>query len=420
MNPGKKGWLQEYLDFRKNKFGEYQASKSKAALPDQALYRIIQPTGLMYGQSISVIDHPDSTQWKEKDRLKILLTECLVGSSIIFSGKSGKDGENLQSIIERTIEGIGSFYNHVFPEIATSGTTWLGKKKSPVELAEQILEKRIDSIAKNDNFWVNFFHRSLLFIDIYIFSEWVHTRGDQMVADFFKFQREELRLSVVKVITSAAHANQTVEFEERKLLEYFLQSASLSSEKKKEALGIFEQGVEVEGLDLPTHNSWLLRKYFLEMAVLTTWADKQVEEKEMVFLRRLAKHLAFSTPDLESSILALEGFVLQHWIELSELQNKIGYEAVSERYISRMAEMVKQNKLRLLQEARHNKTMLELLKRANADDWKMEEKLQLRDQLIELLKTIPSFSMVTLPQNFLTLPVMMRILPREFFAELKD
>jgi hypothetical protein len=420
MNPGKKGWLQEYLDFRKNKFGEYQANKNKAALPDQALYRIIQPTGLMYGQSISVIEHTDSTQWKEKDRLKILLTECLVGSSIIFSARSGKDGESLQSIIDRTIEGIGSFYNHVFPEIATSGTTWLGKRKSPVELAEQILEKRIDSIAKNDNFWVNFFHRSLLFIDIYIFSEWVHTRGDQMVADFFKFQREELRLSVVKVITSAAHANQTVEFEERKLLEYFLQSANLSSDKKKEAFAIFEQGVEVEGLDLPTHNSWLLRKYFLEMAVLTTWADKQVEEKEMVFLRRLAKHLSFSTPDLESSILALEGFVLQHWVELSELQNKIGYEAVSERYISRMAEMVKQNKSRLLQEARHNKIMLELLKRANADDWKMEEKLQLRDQLIELLKTIPSFSMVTLPHNFLTLPVMMRILPQEFFAELKS
>jgi len=241
-----------------------------------------------------------------------------------------------------------------------------------------------------------------------------------MVADFFRYQREELRLSVVKVITSAAHANQTVEFEERKLLEYFLQSANLSSDKKKEALSIFEQGVEVEGLDLPTHNSWLLRKYFLEMAILTTWADKQVEEKEMIFLRRLSKHLAFAAPDLESSILALEGFVLQHWVELSELQNKIGYEAVSERYISRMAEMVKQNKARLHQEARGNKTMLELLKRANADDWKMEEKLQLRDQLIELLKVIPSFSVVTLPQNFLTLPVMMRILPREFFAELKD
>jgi hypothetical protein len=417
MTPGKKGWLQEYLDFRKDKFNEYQISKGKAALPDQALYRIIQPTGLMYGQSISAIDHPESGQWKERERLKILLTECLMGSSIIFSDKVSKEKESMQAIIDRTIEAIGSFYNHVFPEISTSGTTWLGKKKNPVDVAEQILDKRIDAIGKDSSFWVNFFHRSLLFLDIYIFSEWVHTRGDKMVADFFKYQREELRLSVVKIITSAAHANQTVEFEERKLLEYFLQSANLSSEKKKEALQIFEQGVEVEGLELPTNNSWILRKYFLEMAILTTWADKQVEEKEMVYLRRLTKHLNFSPAEMETSVIALEGFVLQHWVELSDLQNKIGYEQVSERYIKRMADMVATYKPRLLQEARQNQRMLVLLGKANTDDWQMDEKLQLRDQLIDLLKTIPSFSVVELPQRFLTLPVLMRILPREFFAE---
>jgi hypothetical protein len=418
MNPGKKGWLQEYLDFRKNKFKEYLIDKRKAALPDQALYRIIQPTGLMYGQSVSALDFAESAQWKEEERLKILLTECLVGSSIIFSGRSSDKAEDLSTTIDRSIESIGAFYNQVFPEIATSGTTWLGKKKSPIEVAEQILEKRIDNIVKNANFWVNFFHRSLLFLDIYIFSEWVHTRASQMVADFFKYQREELRLSVVKVITSAAHANHTVEFEERKLFDYFLQSANLSSETKKEALAIFEQGIEVEGLDLPTHNSWLLRKYFLEMAVLTTWADKQVEEKEMAYLSRLSKHLNFSAIDLESSIIALEGFVLQHWTELSELQSKIGYEQVSERYISRVAELAKQNKQRLLLEARNNKRMLALLKQANTDEWKMDDKLELRDLLVELLKTIPSFSVVSLPQKFLTLPIMMRILPRDFFAEL--
>jgi hypothetical protein len=134
-------------------------------------------------------------------------------------------------------------------------------------------------------------------------------------------------------------------------------------------------------------------------------------------LSRLTRHLNFSAAEMETSVIALEGFVLQHWVELSELQNKIGYEQVSERYIKRMADMVTTYKSRLLQEARNNRVMLDLLKKANTDDWKMDEKLQLRDQLIDLLKTIPSFSVVELPQRFLTLPVLMRILPREFFAE---
>jgi hypothetical protein len=194
MNPGKKGWLQEYLDFRKDKLKDYQASKAKAALPEQALYRIIQPTGLMYGQSISAIDHPDSPQWKEKDRLKILLTESLIGSAIVLSDKSAVDDAGLQATINRAIDSMVSFYSHVFPELAASKLNWFGKKKTPVEMAEQILEKRVHSIMHSANgFWVNFFHRSLLFLDIYIFSEWVHTRGDQMMSDFFKYQREELR-----------------------------------------------------------------------------------------------------------------------------------------------------------------------------------------------------------------------------------
>lgn len=418
MNPNKKGWLKDYLDFRKEKLKDYHAGKMKAALPEQALYRIIQPTGLMYGQSITALDHPDAVKWKEKDRLKILLAESLIGSAIVFADKSVSKDEGFAEIVNRTINSVNNFYNHVFPELATSDKTWFGKKRTANEVTEQILEKRIDAIVSSkDNFWVKFFNRSLLFLDIYIFSQWVHTRGDQVVADFLKYQREELRLSLVKVITSAAHANNTVEFEERRLLEYFLQSAGLSSDKKKEARDIFEQGVQIEGIELPTNNSWILRKYYLEMAILTIWADKQVERAELEFLNRLAKHLSFSKDDLETSIIALEGFVLQHWVELGDLQNKVAFEQVSEQYIQRVATMAKQHKSRLLVEAKGNKKIINLLKQANVDELTMDEKLALRDELILILKALPNFNVLALPQRFLSLPVLMKILPREFFAE---
>lgn len=397
---------------------DYHSGKAKAALPEQALYRIIQPTGLMYGQSISALDHPAANQWKEKDRLKILLAESLIGSSIIFSSQPLSGEIGFTESINRTISSISNFYNLVFPELSTSDTTWYGKRKKPTEIVEQILEKRIDIILKSrQNFWVLFFNRSLLFLDIYIFSQWVHTRGDQVVADFFKYQREELRLSVVKVLTSAAHANQSVEFEERKLLEYFLESAGLSSEKKKEARAIFEQGIEIEGIELPTSNSWILRKYYLEMAILTIWADKQVEQVELEFLNRLAKHLSFSKDDLETSIIALEGFVLQHWVELAELQNKVAFEQVSDQYISRVSAMAKQHKPRLLMEAKNNKKIIQLLNQAKSDELSLDDKLALRDELLNILRVIPNFSVLSLPQRFLNLPVLMKILPREFFAE---
>ena len=391
MDPGKNGWLQEYLEFRKGLLKDYQLDKKKTVHPEQALYRILQPTGLMYGQSVKILDHLDSDKWNEKERLKILLAESLIGSSILFYDRTIKDEKDISAIIQQTIESISNFYNHVFPELNTSAKTWYGKKKTPMELAEQILEKRIErSAAHANNFWINFFHNSLLFLDIYIFGQWIHTQGDQVVSDFFKYQREELRFSVVKVITSAAHANHTVEFEERKLLEYFLQSAGLSSEKKKEARGLFEQGTEIEGLDLPTNNSWILRKYFLEMAILTIWSDKLVEDVEISFLKRLAKHLSFSEEELENSLIALEGFVLQHWDELSHLQNKKDFKQVSDQFINRIARVAEINKVRLLKEAKANPEMIQLLKKAQSDELTLEEKLSVREGILNMFKTIPN------------------------------
>jgi len=306
----------------------------------------------------------------------------------------------------------------VFPELATSGSTWYGKKKTAVEIAEQILEKRVEKFKNYDgNFWVNFFHHSLLFLDIYIFGQWIHTQGDKVVSDFFKFQREELRFSVVKVITSAAHANNTLEFEERKLLEFFLQSAGLSSEKKKEAREIFEQGQEVEGLELPTNNSWILRKYFLEMAILTIWADKQVEDDELEFLSRLSKHLNFHPDDLENSMIALEGFVLQNWDELGQLQNKKAFQQVSDQFINRIKKIAEAHKSRLIRQVQENSSLMSLLKKSQIDELENEDKLAVREGIIALLKSIPNFSLVSLPQRFLTLPVLLKILPKDFFAE---
>lgn len=418
MNPDKAGWLEEYLTFRKGMLKDYQADKNKAAHPEQALYRIIQPTGLMYGQSITVLGHPESSKWSEKNRLKILLAESLIGSSILFYDSPIKNDADLSVIIKQTVESIGNFYHHVFPELTTPVNKWFGKKKNPMEAAEQILEKRIErSSTHANNFWTNFFHNSLLFLDIYIFGQWIHTQGDRVVSDFFKYQREELRFSVVKIIASAAHANHIIEFEERKLLEYFLQSADLSNEKKKEAREILDQGVQIEGVDLPTNNSWILKKYYLEMASLTIWADKKVKSEEREYLIRLTKHLGFSPDEMSNSLIALEGFVLQNWGELEHLQEKNAFQEVSNEFIELVAQVIEINKHRLIQEAKNNRELMVLVRQAQKDELNQEEKDRMQALILTILKAIPNFLVVSLPERFLTLPVIMKILPKDFFAE---
>jgi uncharacterized protein YggL (DUF469 family) len=419
MKPNEKGWLKEYLEFRQDLLKELTVESKKASHPEQSLYRVIQPTGLMYGQVVGSLEHPNSNEWSEKDRMKILLAESLVSSSLLFYDKPIKDPAQLSEVILKTVESIGNFYNNIFPELATPTKTLFGRKKTALELAEKILDKRVEfATTLADNFWIHFFHNSLLFLDIFIFGQWIHTNADRIVADFFKYEREELRFSVVKVIAAAAHANKTVEFEERKLLDFFLQSAGLSAEKKKEAYLIFDKGIALEEINLPTNNSWILKKYFLEMAILTIWADRRVEGTEQDFLKRLCAYLSFSEDDLENSMMAIEGFVLEHWDHLNALQNKQDYQQVSERFINRMSNIASINKNKLVKEAHESKELMGLLQKAKANELNEEEKKRVQELLMVMLKTIPTFVIISLPQRFLTLPILLKILPSNFFAEI--
>ena len=418
MNPGEKGWLKEYLDFRKDLLKDLNGNM-RSPHPEHSLYKVIQPTGLMYGQPLGNIGLQEAENWDERDRMKILLAESLICSALLFHDKQIKNEDELSKVIFKTLEQIGNFYNNIFPELATPTKTLFGRKRTPLELAEKILDKRIEYPGDFDkNFWTQFFHNSLFFLDIYIFGQWIHTNSDRIVSDFFKFEREELRFSVVKVIACAAHANAIIEYEERRLLEFFLQSTELSPERMKEAKKIFDEGIAVEDINLPNNNSWILKKYYMEIAILTIWADKRVEDSEMNFLKKLSLQLGFSDDDLENSLMAIEGFVLEHWQQLTFLQNKQDYQQVSDRFVSRMSRVAASHKNRLLKEAMASKELMALVAKAKSNELTDEEKTHMQELLIATLQTIPTFVIISLPQRFLTLPMLLKILPANFFAEL--
>jgi hypothetical protein len=419
MRPNDKGWFKEYLELRKSALMDLSNPEiRKTSHPEYTLYRVLQPTGLMYGQSVASMGIPDIDHWDEKEKLKILLTESLISSSLLFYDKPLRTEEDLANAIDRTIENIGNFYNNIFPELATSTKTIFGRKKSPLELAERVLDKRIEHASNfGGNFWIYFFHNSLLFLDVFIFGQWIHTNADRIVADFFRYERDELRFSVVKVIAAASHANKDVAQEERRLYEYFIDSTYLSVERRKEALKIFEEGFSIEDINLPSENSWILKRFFLEVAILTIWADKKVEQVELDFLKQFCHYLNFSDEDLENSMISIEGFMLEHWGELEYLQDKQDYFQVSDQFIRRVGKLAEKNKTRLLKKIQENEEASMLMKKASSNELTLEEKEKVRLQLVSVLRSIPTFGLLALPQQFLTLPILLKILPKNLFAE---
>jgi hypothetical protein len=367
----------------------------------------------MYGQPITVDEERDSEEdWDDKSRLKVLLAESFINSALLFHTEEINSAEDFSEMILETTSGIGRFYNDIYPELATPTHTFFGKKRSPLEIAEKILEKRINqNLSPENDFWSNFFHNSLLFLDIFFFGQWIHTNSEQMVSEFFKQEKEDLRFYVVKVLAAAAHANGIVEKEERKLFEYFINSSGLDHLKQSEAYLFLENGVDLDDIVLPTQNSWILKKYFFELAILTIWSDKRVEDNEVAFLEQFRVKINLSEDDFENSMVAIEGFVLQHWEELDALQSKKDYKAVSDQFIGRMSKIATKNHARIAQQIKESKDLHDLFDKLNHEGLEDADREKLKGKLIKMLNSIPSFVIISLPSKFLTLPILLKILP---------
>ncbi|MDH5379656.1 MAG: TerB family tellurite resistance protein [Cyclobacteriaceae bacterium] len=414
MNYSKKGWVSDYLAIREREFSEEILNEKfkKGLHPDQTLYSLIQPTGIMYGYPLKNLAGTENIDSDSKVRL--LLIDTLLESYVLFRNRDLKNNIPFNTILTEGIIQVGLFYNAVYPELYTNVKTLFGQKIEPAVIVERILEKRIDLGSKN-NFWSGFFHNSLLFLDIYFFRQWIHTPNTKIIVDYLKSQRDDIRSNVIKVMSAAAYANHNIEPEERRLFEYFINSLKLPSEKKKEAKDFFEKGYSINELTIPQDESWILRKYFLELSILTAWADRRVESIEIEFLEILNSRLGFNPEDLESSMIAVEGFVLNYWDEMDELQSKKEYEEVSHHYIERLERIVSKNRDRLYQEVYDRGSLLKLIKKAKTSEVTEKEMNFIKDQLIDSFESLPAFEIVALPRNFLTFDVLMEILPDDFF-----
>ncbi|MDX1627968.1 MAG: hypothetical protein R3345_04670 [Fulvivirga sp.] len=421
MNPTKKGWLKDFLDYRKQYFIKNQEFKKRkmGQDPDHSFYGIVQPTGLMYGYPVNLPSEIDSAQWDNQDRVKVLLVNSLINVAELYSNKKVETADEFYQLMLEAVQEMNRYYEKVFPELSINTKSWFGKKKEVLPLAESILSKRVETtFTSKSNFWLRFFFRSQLFLDVYIFGQWTHTEPDEVLEGFFKNEKEELSFNALKVMAAAAHANKTIEEEERNLFNIFIESAGVSGDKKRVAREYLQHGLEIQDIPLDETDPWVIRKFFLELALLTAWSDKKVEEVELEFLRELNRSLGFSEDDLEKSMMAVEGFILENWSHLDELQNKKDYEQVSNEFINHLKSVTSKYQKRLLNEMNKDVELCKLLKKGSVKELNDDEKHIVETKLINVLRNLPVFSVIALPKNFLYYEHVIRAIPKEVMSEI--
>jgi len=418
MKRNSSGWLREYLEIRKNLIPNslYDFNLHSSPLSEYSLYKVVQPTGLMYGQPVGSIIFRNSANWTEKSNLKVILAENLINCSILLEYPIAKSSEENTVVISKSLKSIIRFYNYLYPEIFTSGRTFLGIKRTPIEVAELILTKRVKrNYDLFGNFWVEIFQNCLLFLDIYVFGQWIQKNQEEIALDYYKYEKDELRISLIKIIAAAAHSNSVLEEEERHLIDVFINKSTLSKEQKQQSLDIFEKGIAIEDIDLPVNSSWILKKFFLEVAILTTWSDRKFEPTEYDFINRLASFLSIPQEEVEASLLAVEGFTLENWNHLDNLQDKVNYNNVGLDYIERLSKITEHRKTKIIGDLKQNKEVMELLNLKKTSQLSEGQEPILEEKLFNILKKIPLLAILELPKRFLTLPNLLMVLPKEIY-----
>ena len=109
---------------------------------------------------------------------------------------------------------------------------------------------------------------------------------------------------------------------------------------------------------------------------------------------------------------AVDGFYRQNLAALSALRRAEIPEGLPRAFTSRMQAAVVDNLDRVMQEIRETGELTELLARAaGGQTLTAAEKAKVREQLVDLAKTIPALAIFAAPGGALLLPVLIKLLP---------
>lgn len=416
MNPSEKGWLRKYIDFRialepNAEYETFLNALVKNQSVEEFLYTVNQPTGLLYGFPVRFpfVSVPNSDEWNEKEKMKIILLESLLHVGIYFRYSKGLPLD--EGAYNEIVNSLSLYYNTSYPQLGVPLLKIFPKQLEMCSTLERIIDKRTSmKSGLRLDMWTNLFHNSLLFLDVIYFAQWLGAEEESQ--EPIGRHNEQRRLNILKVIAAAAYSDNKIEKEEITLFEFFLKSAWLTRENEKAAREMLKSRIDINDIEFEIFDSWILRKFILELAILMVRSDHDIREAEIVFLNKLLVRINLADEEMETSLLAIDSFMVENWSNITYLKKRHNYGLISQNLSSRLSLMIKRNKKRLRQEIYESKELVELLVKSTKTELTKEEKEKVKSQLLDIMKTIPAFAIFMIPGGTVILPLLLKILPK--------
>ncbi len=384
MNPSSSGWIQKFI----NEFGKKELIDAYPA--DSDFYEALKRTGFLYGFSVKpLLNKPISTLKLTKEELtKINLFHSLVYVHFLFRKSPS---------FENALEDISKFYK----SIEKGKTNFLQKlrfTKSASDNVEAIIAARLhESNALIKSEAASLFTYAMLFSDVLAFAFYLQ-RPSRLKKYLDNLEKTLLTVSIWALYSKKQKNKYDV---------LVMEMVSETHEFSTAEAVTFDHHL----IHWIKKGHILERRYVMEICCLAVWNDKQIDDDEKDFLAQVSVELGLDSEHWEKSMKQLEEFAQENTKKITLFEYSHPVRHLYKQSSNTVKLLVLRNKDRLLKELNESGELLLLLSQSTQRDLSPEEKHKMKEQLLDICKTIPSLTIFLLPGGSLLLPLLVKWIP---------
>jgi hypothetical protein len=156
----------------------------------------------------------------------------------------------------------------------------------------------------------------------------------------------------------------------------------------------------------------LEKRFILDVCAIAVWEDQKLDTPEIQFLNELTSILELSEEQLRKSVEHLRSFSEVHTEKISLFEYTTPVQHFYKQASATVKLLILRNKNRLLKELDESGELMLLLSQSAIRELTSEEKTQVKRQLLDVCKTIPSLAIFLLPGGAILLPIMVKLIPK--------
>ncbi len=389
MNPSAPYWILKFL----NLFDRNELITSFEN--DQQFYNSLKQTGFIYGVSVAALPK------KRLGNLKLTkeeLAKINLFHSLLFSFfEKNKNATNKDAVAD-----ILSFYQQM-EKRKTGFFQKFSLSQRPENTLEHILSTRLqeaNTLLKKNT--VSLLTYALLYLDVLAYKQW---QADPASAKKYYKQLETV------ILTGCFY---TLKSKKKKtkydklLIELFETSSQYIIDDTEGGAATFLESLNY----LKSSENSLEKNYLLDLCCLTVWEDLKMDEIEHQFLQQLLVTLDYPEAELQKSLLALNTFSKNYTEKILLFEYSHPVKQFYKQSASTVKLLIIRNKDRLTRELEESGELMVLLGQSTLRDLSAEEKSKVKEQLLDICKTIPSLTIFLLPGGTVLLPLLVKFIPK--------